>query len=48
MSYLDTVTDEKEKMTLLQTLLDTSEGKVALCCDDNADVSGGGACAPSS
>lgn len=30
MSYLDTVSDEKEKMELLQTLLDTSDGKVVL------------------
>ncbi|KAK8823875.1 hypothetical protein WA538_001163 [Blastocystis sp. DL] len=30
MSYLDTVSDEKEKMELLQTLLDTSDGKMYL------------------
>ena len=45
MSYLDTVPDEKEKMTLLQTLLDTSEGKVALDSGIDVDVPGGGACA---
>ena len=43
MSFLEAVTDEKEKTTLLQTLLDTSEGKVVSCRGDDADVPGGGA-----